>query len=74
MGVKSWPVWEKEASEFPWHYDDKETCYLIEGDVEVINEDGESFNFGQNDLVTFPKGMSCTWIIKKGVRKHYHFG
>jgi uncharacterized protein len=35
LGVRSWPIWEKEASEFPWFYDEEETCYLLEGDVVV---------------------------------------
>ena len=35
LGVRSWPIWEKEASEFPWFYDEQETCYLLEGDVVV---------------------------------------
>jgi hypothetical protein len=72
--AQSWPIWEKEASEFPWHYDEKETCLILEGDVTVANETGESFNFGAGDYVIFPEGMSCTWKIKKDVRKHYKFG
>ena len=26
LNVKSWPIWEKEISEFPWEYDETETC------------------------------------------------
>ena len=26
LGVRSWPIWEKEAPEFPWFYDEEETC------------------------------------------------
>ena len=26
LGVKTWPIWTKEASEFPWTYDEPETC------------------------------------------------
>lgn len=74
LGVRAWPVWEKEASEFPWFYDEQETCYLLEGDVVVTPEGGDPVRFGQGDLVTFPAGMSCTWQIRKGVRKHYRFG
>jgi uncharacterized cupin superfamily protein len=75
LGIKTWPVWEKEASEFPWHYDEMETCYLLEGDVMVIPQGGsEPVRFGKGDLVTFPKGMSCTWKVLKPVRKHYKFG
>ena len=74
LGVKNWPIWEKEISEFPWTYDDKETCYLLAGEVEVTDDSGNVATFGAGDLVVFPSGMSCTWKIKNGVRKHYNFG
>ncbi|HUK83157.1 MAG TPA: cupin domain-containing protein [Verrucomicrobiae bacterium] len=74
LGVFTWPIWEKEVSEFPWHYDEAETCYLLEGDVIVTPDGGEPVHFGKGDLVTFPKGMSCTWKVLKPVRKHYRFG
>ncbi len=74
QGVMSWPIWEKEVSEFPWAYDDRETCYLLEGDVIVTPEGGEPVRFGKGDFVTFPAGMRCRWKILKGVRKHYRFG
>jgi uncharacterized cupin superfamily protein len=72
--VRSWPIWEKEESEFPWHYDEPETCYLLEGDVVVTPAGGKPVCFGKGDLVTFPAGMSCTWKVCKAVRKHYRFG
>ena len=31
--AESWPTWSKEASEFPWEYDQPETCLILEGDV-----------------------------------------
>ncbi len=74
QGVWSWPIWEKEESEFPWHYDEPETCYLLEGDVVVTPDGGQPARFGKGDLVTFPAGMSCTWKVRKAVRKHYRFG
>jgi len=73
MGVFSWPIWTKEASRFDWNYDSIEECYLLEGEVTVDTEDGKSVSFGKGDYVTFPKGLSCTWIVKKPVRKHYNF-
>lgn len=73
LGVFSWPIWTKEVSEFPWTYDSTETCYFLEGEVEVISDSGEFVKIGKGDLVTFPKGMSCTWKVKKPVRKHYRF-
>ncbi len=63
----------KEASNFPWTYDETEICYFLEGDVVVTPDGGEPVHMGAGDLVTFPNGMSCTWDIKKPVRKHYRF-
>ena len=71
--VLSWPIWEKEISRFDWHYGSTEECYLLEGEVVVETENGESVQFGKGDFVTFPKGLSCVWDIKQPVRKHYNF-
>ena len=74
LGVRGWPIWEKEVSEFPWYYDEQEVCLFLEGDVQVTPDGGEPVRFGKGDLVTFPQGMSCTWKVIKPVRKHYKFG
>lgn len=73
LGVRNWPIWEKEASTFPWHYDAEEKCYLLEGRVTVTTDAGESFEFGAGDLVTFAQGLSCQWQIHQAVKKHYQF-
>jgi uncharacterized protein len=73
-GVTGWPVWTKEISEFDWTYDEPETCYFLEGDVVVTPRNGDPVQIGKGDLVTFPAGMSCTWKVRKPVRKHYRFG
>ena len=73
LGVRAWPVWTCGVSEFPWSYDSRETCFLLEGDV-TVTPDGESpVTFGAGDLVIFPIGTSCRWKIRKPVRKHYSF-
>lgn len=74
LKVKSWGIWSKEVSEFDWSYDDTETCYILEGEVEVTAEDGEKIEFTKGDLVQFPKGLKCIWNVKKPVRKYYNFG
>lgn len=74
LGVRGWPIWTKEASTFPWSYDEPETCFFLEGDVLVTPDGGEPVAVGKGDLVTFPAGMSCTWNVRKPVRKHYRFG
>ena len=74
LNIVSWPTWSKEPSTFPWSYPEKETAYIIEGDVTVTADDGESITFGAGDLVTFNAGLSCTWHVKSPLKKHYKFG
>lgn len=74
VGASTWPVWEKGVSRFPWTYDERETCYFLEGRVVVTPEGGTPITVGRGDLVTFPAGMTCTWDIREPVRKHYRFG
>lgn len=73
LGVFEWGIWSKEISVFPWTYDCDETCYFLAGDVVVTPEGGEPLAMGEGDLVTFPAGLSCTWDIRRAVRKHYRF-
>ena len=73
LNVFNWPIWTKEESEFDWYYSDKESCYILEGQVEV-KTDKEKISFGAGDFVVFPKGLNCVWKIKKAVKKHYNFG
>lgn len=72
---QTWPIWQKEQSSFDWFYEEKETCYIIEGSAQVYDESGELLaQFKKGDLVEFPKGLKCTWKITEDVKKHYNFG
>ena len=75
LGVRSWPIWTKEVSTFPWSYDEPEVCFFLAGDVVVTPDGGGApVRFGEGDLVTFPVGLACTWDVRAPVRKHYQFG
>ena len=74
LGVSGWPIWTKEVSEFPWSYDEPETCLFLEGEVDVTPDGGAAVRVEKGDLVTFPAGMSCSWRVLKPVKKHYRFG
>ncbi|MBW6515279.1 MAG: DUF861 domain-containing protein [Candidatus Cloacimonetes bacterium] len=72
LGIRNWPIWEKEISRFDWYYDNTEECLLIEGEVEVETTEG-TYHFGKGDFVVFQKGLKCVWNIKQPVRKYYNF-
>ena len=73
MGIRSWPIWTKEVSTFDWYYDEPEQCLFLEGEVTVQTDSGE-YQIQKGDYVEFPQGLKCLWVVKKDVRKHYHFG
>lgn len=73
LGVRQWPIWEKEISQFPWFYDTEETCYILEGEVWVTPEGQSPQKIKQGDLVVFAQGLQCTWDIRQPIRKHYRF-
>jgi hypothetical protein len=72
LGVNSWGTWGCDVSRFDWHYDATETCYLLEGEVTVETEGGQT-QIQAGDLVVFPQGLSCVWDVKAPVRKHFKF-
>lgn len=74
LGVNDWGAWECAPSRFPWEYDDREICYVFEGRVTVETSDGEKVEIGPGDMVTFPKGLRCTWTVHETIRKVYRFG
>lgn len=74
LGVTQWPTWSKEVSQFPWSFGTQEIAYILEGEVTVTPQNGEPVSFAAGDLVTFPAGLSCTWHVKKALRKHYQLG
>jgi len=69
--LKSWPVWTKEISEFQWEYDEKETCYILEGKMVVTPENGKPVSFGKGDACHLSERIKMHWKINSPVRKHY---
>ena len=72
-GIKNWPIWECQPSEFSWQYDEKEICLIIEGEANIIINE-ESYYIKSGDLVEFPKGMSCQWHVIRSIKKHFRLG
>ena len=72
-GLQKWQIWTCEASTFQWEYTDKESCYILEGCVDVELENGEKLSIGPDDFVVFPKGLKCIWHVKEAIKKHFIF-
>ena len=73
-GIKNWPIWKCDPSNFQWNYNEKEICLIIEGEANIKTEAGEIYFIKSGDLVEFPKGLSCEWQIIKSIKKHFRLG
>ncbi len=71
--TNNWGTWNKEISEFPWSYNEMETCYILEGEAIATSADGQEIRFKSGDMVQFEQGLECTWKIVKSIRKRYKF-
>ncbi len=67
-GIGNWPVWSCGVSVFDWHYDQKESCLVLEGEVLVTTAQGE-VQIRAGDYVEFARGLSCRWNITKPIKK-----
>ena len=72
LGIDNWSPWDCDPSVFDWEYDSEEWAYVFEGKVIVKTPSGE-VEINGGDLVKFPKGLKCTWDVKKKIRKVYTY-
>ncbi|KAK8591340.1 hypothetical protein V6N13_031387 [Hibiscus sabdariffa] len=74
LGIQSWPKWGCPPGKYMLRFDAEETCYLVRGKVKVYAKGSSEFvEFGADDLVTIPQGLSCTWDVSVAIDKHYKF-
>lgn len=75
LGVVDWPVLCCDVSGFSTTYDQREVCYLLEGEALVTpDDDGAPIEIASGDLVVFPAGLTCRWEVLTPIRKQYRLG
>ncbi|CAJ2651822.1 unnamed protein product [Trifolium pratense] len=75
LNIKCWPKWGCSPGKYQLKFDAEETCYLLKGKVIVYTKGSSEFvEFGAGDLVTIPKGLSCTWDVSVAVDKQNLWG
>jgi uncharacterized cupin superfamily protein len=64
-------IWESQAGVLKTEdYPFDEYCLVLEGVVEVTNQDGGTHTFRTGDTFVIPKGWRGTWDMKTRFRKH----
>lgn len=64
-------VWECTPGKFEVRYLWDETIYVLEGRVTIEEENGTTREFKTGDIVHFPNGLNCIWIVHETIRKTY---
>lgn len=65
-------VWECEPNKHVIEsapYD--EFVYLLQGRIDVIDDEGNAETYNAGDSFVMPRGCKCTWDVKEPVRKLY---
>ena len=63
-------LWRRVPEEGPMILDDyHEVALILEGDVEVTDEDGTVHRAGPGDLLITPKGTKATWHAITPIKK-----
>ena len=61
--------WSCTPCKFRWEYEVDEFVFLLEGEVVITEEGGESFTLTAGDMMYCPRGLVTTWEVVKPTRK-----
>lgn len=64
-------VWDCTAGKFTWDYTWDEFIMILDGEVVLKPEGGESFTLRAGDFFHFPVGLKLHWHVPKYVRKTF---
>lgn len=62
-------MWSCTAGRFHWHFDDDETVHILEGEVLVTDDDGNTRRLGPGAVALFRKGSHSIWHVPVFVKK-----
>lgn len=68
-GRASTHIWDCTSGTFWWTFGDDETVVIIEGEVRVTTELGETRTLRQGDIAYFAGGTRALWDVETYVRK-----
>jgi uncharacterized cupin superfamily protein len=63
-------IWESSPGEFPSdHTGYVEFCHVLEGEADVIGDDGTAWSVGPGSSLVIPDGWTGRWVVRSTVRK-----
>ncbi|MCW2984639.1 MAG: hypothetical protein JWR63_2209, partial [Conexibacter sp.] len=68
-GLVSTHLWDCTAGRFHWHFGVDEVVHILDGEVHVTGDDGETAILGAGDVGHFALGSHSVWHVPEYVRK-----
>ena len=65
-------TWTCEIGSYNWEYTWDETIYIIDGEVTITENNGNSNTYRAGDLIFVPAGTRTSWDIIQPIRKIFH--
>ena len=62
-------LWSCSAGKFNWIFGWDEFVHVLEGEVSITEEGGETYTLRAGDFAHFPLGLKTEWNVPKFVKK-----
>lgn len=70
-GVLYTGMFTAQPSTFRYHFSGDESFHLLDGDLDIAVDGGETVTLAPGDIASFPKGATSTWTLRAPLRKFF---
>ncbi len=70
-GAVSTGFWERDPDTWSFERPYDEVALILEGDADIVTDDGRTLTIGPGDVLVTPKGSSGRWVIRERIVKFW---
>jgi len=70
-GAVTTGFWERDPDTWSFERPYDEVALILEGDADVVADDGRTITIGPGDVLVTPKGSASTWVIRERIVKFW---
>ncbi len=63
--------WERDPDTWSFERPYDEVALILEGDADIVTDDGRTLTIGPGDVLVTPKGSAGTWVIRERIVKFW---
>jgi len=64
-------LWERDPDTWSFERPYDEVALILEGDADIVTDDGRTLTVGAGDVLVTPKGSAGTWVIRERIVKFW---